>query len=518
MKKESGKEKESGKFWPKAKICHAETGERQFLNGKMEKVGLFIFHRDLRFTDNISLQAILKECDIVYPVFIFTSQQIIKRNNPYYSSHAVQFMMESLEELEKGCSFFFGRSTHSVVDKIIQTCPKKITHVAFNQDITPFARKRDSQVREICDSNHIQIISHNDSYLTEPGTILSESNTPYKKFTPFYNTVIKYLASASASADADGKVHASLKGKIRLLETGMKLSEIQHKIGYQEKKEEGEFGRHVRASLREGEGERIRGGRSQGLKRLKHYSLTGKMTKYERNNLGIPTSQMSAHLKFGTVSIREVAHYAQHNSNYMRELIWRDFYAHILYHFPDNLGSAMKPAMNKIRWSENKKYVKAWSEGKTGFPIVDAGMRQLNATGYMHNRARMIVASFFVKTLLQDWQVGEKIFAQKLVDYDPASNNGGWQWIASTGTDSQPYFRIFNPWLQQGTYDPIGEYISKWVPELKDVAVEHLCKWYDPKIREIYPMANKMYGAPIVDYTEQKKKALKMYSEIPNST
>jgi deoxyribodipyrimidine photo-lyase len=187
-----------------------------------------------------------------------------------------------------------------------------------------------------------------------------------------------------------------------------------------------------------------------------------------------------------------------------------------LYSFPYVLGSAMKKNYNKVKWHHNAKWFEAWRDGMTGFPIVDAGMRQLNQTGYMHNRARLITASFLVKTLLISWEHGEKYFAKKLTDYDPASNNGNWQWIASTGADSQPFFRIFNPWEQAKNFDPNAEYIKKWVPELKDVPVKEIMNWGDVSLSRTPSTSSEKikYPKPIVDYSKQKKLALKMYNSV----
>jgi deoxyribodipyrimidine photo-lyase len=251
------------------------------------------------------------------------------------------------------------------------------------------------------------------------------------------------------------------------------------------------------------------GGRSAGLKVLdsalktqKHYSKT-------RDILSIHTSLLSPYIKFGCVSIREVFHKFRTIKDLTRQLIWREFYMNILYAHPHVLGHAMKPNYNKIRWRTNARYLHAWKTGNTGFPIVDAGMRQLNTTGYMHNRARLIVASFLTKTLLIDWREGEQYFAQKLVDYDPASNNGNWQWIASTGADSQPYFRIFNPYNQSAEVDEDAIYIKTWIPELKDIPAKEIHNWY--KYHTEYKIH---YPAPIVDYSVQKEKAIEMYSSI----
>jgi deoxyribodipyrimidine photo-lyase len=194
----------------------------------------------------------------------------------------------------------------------------------------------------------------------------------------------------------------------------------------------------------------------------------------------------------------------------IRQLYWRDFYANILYEFPRVLGHSLKPKYDKISWHYSDNLFKKWCNGETGYPIVDAGMKQMNATGYMHNRARLIVASFLVKTLLIDWRKGEQYFSKKLTDYDPANNNGNWQWISGGGADSQPYFRVFNPWRQAEEYDPNCEYIKKWLPELKDVPVKDLLNWDTKYIN----YKDVKYPKPIVNYEEQRDKVIKMYSKI----
>jgi deoxyribodipyrimidine photo-lyase len=241
----------------------------------------------------------------------------------------------------------------------------------------------------------------------------------------------------------------------------------------------------------------------QAAKNLKNYPRT-------HNDLSHSTSELSAFIKFGCVSIREVYKTFRSKHDFIRQLFWRDFYANILYSFPYVLGSAMKKNYNKVHWHHNSNWFKKWCDGETGYPVVDAGMRQMNQTGYMHNRARLIVSSFLVKTLLISWEEGEKYFAQKLVDYDPASNNGNWQWTAGSGADSQPYFRIFNPWEQGKNYDPNCEYIKKWVPELKDVPNKDILNWEDTHSE----YKDVKYPKPIVDYKKQKEIALKMYSSV----
>ena len=240
----------------------------------------------------------------------------------------------------------------------------------------------------------------------------------------------------------------------------------------------------------------------------------------DRDNLDINgTTLLSAYLKFGCISVREAANIFKKVPGLYRQLLWREFYAHILNDFPYVLEEPLKLKYNELNWSNNETNFEAWCNGKTGFPIVDAGIRELLETGYMHNRARLIVACFLVKTLLIDWRKGEKFFANHLTDYDIASNNGNWQWVASTGADSQPYFRIFNPWTQGKNHDPNCIYIKKWIPELKELTnneIHNYFKYYKKYTSE----KGFKYVAPIVDYTEQRELALDMYKEIvdPNFT
>jgi len=226
------------------------------------------------------------------------------------------------------------------------------------------------------------------------------------------------------------------------------------------------------------------------------------------------TTRLSAYLKFNVVSIREVYESFKNKlgakNNLLTQLYWRDFYMIILYHYPNNLGSSMKEKYDKIKWDNNKSWFKLWCNGKTGFPIVDASMREMNVTGFMNNRCRMIVSSFLIKILQIDWRWGENYFAQKLTDYDPANNNGGWQWIAGSGSDSQPYFRIFNIKLQTEKYDKDCKYIKKWIPELKNLSPKEIRNWDD--IYQNYKSIK--YPAPIVDYAKQKLKTIKLYEKI----
>jgi deoxyribodipyrimidine photo-lyase len=450
--------------------------------------GLFIFRRDFRVIDNIGLNLANSKCKHIYPIFIFTPEQVTGANK-FKSDNAVQFMIESLQDLSSQISkmgghlmCFYGHN-NSIVSYLIKTLD--IDLVCFNADYSPYAIQRELGIIKICDKMNVAVEYGQDYYLHPPGTIRNGSGDPYQKFTPFYQASLKKKVDSPASLR---KIHFSstnkhLQNSISLAQALNKFTKINPNI-------------------------LVHGGRTDAIKQLKIAAKNIKNYPRTHNELTHPTSQLSAYIKFGCISIREVYKTFRSKHDFIRQLFWRDFYANILYSFPHVLGSAMKPNYNKVRWHHNTSWFNKWCKGETGYPVVDAGMRELLETGYMHNRARLITSSFLVKTLLIDWQQGEKHFATNLTDYDPASNNGNWQWTAGSGADSQPYFRIFNPWEQAKNFDPDCEYVKKWIPELKDVPNKDILNW-----EETYSQYKTIkYPKPIVDYKKQKELALKMYA------
>ena len=448
--------------------------------------GLFIFRRDFRIIDNNGLNLLNERCKNIYTIFIFTPEQV-GSGNKYKSDNSVQFMIESLQDLASQISkagghlyTFFGHN-----DKVVEDCIKAwdINIVCFNLDITPYAKERDAKIIKLCEHLKTYVMYDYDYYLHQPGTILNGSGEPYQKFTPYYESCLKKKVEAPAKMR---KLHlkksdAHIPNKITLEQALTKFTKVNPDI-------------------------LVHGGRPDAIKTLKTALRTQTHYVKNHNDLDKQTTQLSAYIKFGCLSVREIYKALRSKTAIIRQIIWRDFYANILYSFPHVLGHALKTKYNKIHWHHNETWFKKWCQGDTGFPVVDAGMRQLNATGYMHNRARLIVASFLVKTLLIDWRKGEEYFATKLTDYDVASNNGNWQWVASTGADSQPYFRIFNPWEQAKNCDPDCEYIKQWVPELKDVPVKDILNWETTYTE----YKDTKYPKPIVDYKKQKELALKM--------
>lgn len=451
--------------------------------------GLFIFRRDFRIIDNNSLNLLNNKCTNIYTVFIFTPEQV-GSGNKYKSDNSVQFMIESLDELSKQISKSGGKlyTFYGDNNDVITDCIKKwnIDIVCFNLDITPYARVRDDKIIKLCEQLKTYIIYDYDYYLHDPGTIVNGTGETYQKFTPYYEKANKTKVNIPAK---------SIKISFRKNETN-----IPNKISLENA---------IKKFTNTNTNILVHGGRQNAIICLKN--ALKNQTNYIKthNDLNKETTQLSAYIKFGCISIREVYKVLHNKTAIIRQLFWRDFYANILYSFPRVLGDALKHKYDKIHWHNNNKWFNAWKKGETGFPVIDAGMKQLNTTGYMHNRARLIVASFLVKTLLIDWRDGEKYFASKLTDYDPASNNGNWQWIAGSGADSQPYFRIFNPWRQSEEYDPECEYIKKWIPELTDVPNKAIHNWNTEWIN--YKKSS--YVKPICNYEEQKGKILKMYKD-----
>ena len=470
--------------------------------------GLFIFRRDLRIVDNVGLMAACAACSRVYTCFVFTPEQV-GTGNRFRSQNAIDFMMESLESLAKeirgtgGELIFMHGKNVGVVRELVEALG--INAVFFNRDYSPYAVKRDDEIDQWCQSAGIECHSYADYYLQEPGTILNGSGGFYKKFTPFYRAVLHLPVKKVVKGGIEGVVRRGTR------QLASQISYPEALAKYTTSGTVGTVG--IVGTVGDVGGRMVIGGLKAALDRLtdglrgqSHYDTARDFLKNE-------TTGLSAYIKFGCVSIREV-YWAFHRKygvdfGLIRELIWREFFAHVLYGFPEVLADSYQPKFRRIQWLGDREHFAKWSRGDTGFPVVDASMRQLNATGYMHNRGRMIVATFLVKTLLLDWHLGERYFAQKLTDYDPASNNGNWQGISGTGVDMKPYFRDMNPWIQSAKFDKDCAFIKKWVPELSDVAPRDVHKW--AASCEMPKYSGVKYPKPMVDYDAQKVRMLEMY-------
>ena len=444
---------------------------------------LFIFRRDLRLEDNTGLIFALQSSVEVVPAFIFTPEQIDK--NDFRSDHCLKFMIECLQDLEKqlalkgGKLFFFKGKPEEVVSQCIKELA--IEAVVVNRDYTPYSLQRDKKLEKVCTSNGSPFQSFDDALLNPPEETLKKDGKPYSIFTPYFNNASKL----EVALPVQNRHTNYFSSRIPFAETTSVYPKLTVKT-------------------------ELVGGRSEALKILKKLDALAAYG-IERN---FPAengaSYLSPYLKFTVCSPREV--YAaicdklSPHHELIRSLYWRDFFTSIAFFFPHVFEGAFHPKFDKLSWSSDKNAFQHWCEGSTGFPIVDAGMREMNQTGFMHNRVRMITASFLIKDLHIDWRAGEKYFARSLIDYDPAVNNGNWQWVASTGTDAQPYFRIFNPWNQQKKFDPECIYIKKWVPELRNVPPKMIHAWYEEKYR-----TETSYPAPMIKHDEESKKTLKMY-------
>ena len=450
---------------------------------------IFIFRRDFRLDDNKGFIECYKKSEHILPVFIFTPEQV--KDNEYFSSNAFQFMLESLAELDNllkteyksHLHYYYGDNIKVLSDLLKEY---KYDAIHFNIDYTNYAKKRDNGIKNFCEENDIECNMHEDYLLSKIGTYLKGDGSEYQKYTPFKN-MAKQMSVLKP-------VHMKfVHGKFAKIKFSFNLGELDKYYTYNDKLE-------------------IKGGRSLGLlilKNMKQFINYGS----ERNDLNTSTTHLSAYIKFGCVSIREVYDTVLKNfginHGLIDQLYWREFYYYLAYYNPQVLeGKSLKPSYDKIKWGNNEKVFKAWMQGKTGFPAVDAGMREMNETGYMHNRARLITSGILIKILNCDWRMGEKYFARMLVDYDPIVNNGNWQWSSGSGADSQPYFRIMSPWKQAIDNDPDCKYIKNWVPELKDVPCKDILKWGNT-----YTKYEKIYNKPIVDYEKMRKDIGNVYKK-----
>ena len=437
------------------------------------ETALFIFRRDLRLIDNTALNEALRTSRRVIVCFIFDPRQI--EAHAYQSQVALHFLIQSLDDLATQCAalganlaFFAGLP----VD-VIETLHREhsLDAVFFNRDYTPFSRERDSDIAQLCHALHIDLMVTADALLNEPEHAMKSDGRPYKVFTAFYNHARQ--RNVALPRPLDKGAWLAVASTVNL-DTVAKTALAPKPI--------------------------ITGGRTHALVQLAKVSACADYAQTRDFPALQRTSYLSAHLKFGTLSVREIFYHIANTLGIehplLRQLYWRDFLTHIAYHFPHVFGHAFIDKFDQLPWENKSDYFQVWTQGKTGFPIVDAGMRELNATGFMHNRVRMIVASFLTKDLRISWRWGERYFAQHLVDYDPCLNNGNWQWAASTGCDAQPYFRIFNPWLQQQKFDANGEYIYRWLPELRGVPIKTIHQWDKKHTGTQYP-------APLVDHAKE---------------
>ena len=398
---------------------------------------LFWFRRDLRIGDNVGLYNALNSGKKVLPVFVF-DKNILKKIPK--SDARIDFIYKNLQKMQLefykyGSSMLVAKG--NPIELIPKLCEKyKIESVYTNEDYEPYARKRDLEVSEKLSDNGVKFKSFKDQVIFAPNEVLKKDGTPYKVYTPFSKLWISKLESE------DIKEYSTINLLNNLHKIPLPNIPTLEEIGF------------IKSEI----------------KPIEPTYSSDLIDKYDsvRNYPSINgTSRIGVHLRFGTISIRKMVSKAKKSviNTFLKELIWREFFMHILWHFPKTINSSFKPQYDKIEWINDENDYKRWCDGMTGFPLVDAGMRELNKTGFMHNRVRMLTGSFLCKHLLIDWRWGEAYFAEKLLDYEQSSNVGNWQWVAGCGVDAAPYFRVFNPTEQVKKFDKKHEYIRKWVPE-----------------------------------------------------
>ena len=428
----------------------------------MQAVCLFWFRRDLRLADNRGFFEALQLGIPVQPIFIFDTN--ILNDLEDKADRRVEFIHQTLRQLHAelqqvgaGLDVRIGEPV-KIFSNLVSDYAVK--HVFANHDYEPYALQRDAEVMTFLEKQGVLFHTFKDHVLLEKQEVVKDDGKPYTVFTPYSRRWKAALQKEHLHSYPSEKLLAACATFQRADFPSLTS------IGFSE----------------------------AGISFPSAAWQPDTIKKYkERRDLPAVkgTTQLGLHLRFGTISIRALARQAGSlNETFLNELIWRDFYHMILWHFPHVVGNSFKPAYDTIQWRNNQHEFQAWCDGQTGYPIVDAGMRELNTTGYMHNRVRMIVASFLTKHLLIDWRWGEAYFAKKLLDFDLAANNGGWQWAAGSGCDAAPYFRVFNPYLQTQKFDPSLEYVRRWVPEFEELT----------------------YARPIVAHEYARKRCLEVYA------
>jgi deoxyribodipyrimidine photo-lyase len=466
---------------------------------------LHIFRRDYRLFDNTSLIEASLKYDKIIPIFIFTYTQI--RDNSLKSDICVKFLVESLKDLNKQLGkhksklrIYYG-DEYKIITNLLKS-DNNIKCISFNRDYTKYSENRDKKIKKIAEKHNVKIISKDDCTLHPLGTIKTTTGKTFTKFTPFYNKCLsipvnkpnKHKITNLLSSNSKVNGHTEYTAPLESMYDNNKIKDIIPPE---------------------------KGGRTNGIKLLNNIKK-GLWNNYDKSKdlLIYNTTHLSSYNKFGCVSIREVFYFIKQTlgkkSGLLRQIIWRDFYYNLSAANLKIYDGALSEKYDNIKWKKSKTKLNKWIESKTGYPIVDACMREIKNTGYMHNRGRLIVSNFLTRILHQDWRQGEYYFAKTLYDYDPAQNNFGWQVNAAvSGTESRPLSQtILNPWIQSKKYDPDGKYIKKWLPELSSVNPKHLHKWdlhFDK-----YNLEELNYIKPIVDYTKEKEINIKLYKKYTN--
>lgn len=430
-----------------------------------EKVSIFWFRRDLRLEDNVGLYQALQGDSPVLPIFIFDTEILgtLPKKDPRVSFIHIQLQKlrnQLQDNHQSGVALYHGEPLH-IFKRLVEEY--QVQQVYTNHDYEPYAQERDAKVKAFLSKNGITFLTFKDQVIFEKNEVVKDDGNPYVVYTPYmkrwkeaFNPSIHLVDHNTHSLMGKNLRKATFFPNLTLKEIGFEPADIK----------------------------------------VPDYKVSPDLIQHYKETRDYPfiaqgTSRLGPHLRFGTVSIRKMVQKAigEKDKTFLSELIWREFFVQILWHFPKTINNAFKPKYDRIKWRNNEGEFERWKMGNTGYPFVDAGMRELNATGYMHNRVRILVASFLCKHLLIDWRWGEAYFAEKLLDYELASNVGNWQWAAGSGVDAAPYFRIFNPMAQAEKFDKPLKYIDKWVPEFQELT----------------------YPSPMVDHKMARERCLKVY-------
>lgn len=475
----------------------------------MTKLSLVWLRRELRHNDNKIIAKALEWGDEILPIFIF-DKNILKRfsnkNDPRLSFlyDVVNKLNNKFAEFNGELNIFYGDSIDIITNLVAFLAEDYEVAVFAGEDFEPSSKKRDSAVYDnLQQQKKAKLNLVLDHLLIHPDKLLKDDEEPYKVYTPFKKKFYKIITDQDYKSE-----NYQLKNKI-------------HKFSNQQKSELNKqynlllWSENILQNI--GYNYVDYNWSIDKFKNNISNFFNTKINAYQKQRdflAELGTSQISPFLRFGLISIRELyseANNCDNSQTWLDELVWREFYAYILHNYPETVDTEFQEKYRKLAWHKSDDLFKKWCDGQTGYPIIDAAMRQLKTENWMHNRARMIVASFLTKDLLIDWRKGEEHFAQYLMDYEQASNVGGWQWAASTGTDAQPYFRIFNPILQSKKFDSKAEYIKKYVPELKDVDSKVVHDPFEMQKKGIKP---DNYPDPIVDHYKMRDQALQMFKEV----
>ena len=456
------------------------------------------FRNDLRITDNAVINYCLENKRKVLPVYIYDPSTSLGSASKWWLKNSLISLNNSLKG---NLMIIEGEPSKILLDLVNKNSIKEIL---WNERYSKDDRTQDNEIINIIKNHGVECITFHSCLLKNPQNTLKKDSTPFKVYTPFYKQqyqgmayeLFDYNTEEIDYIDCDDKKQIS-----KILDVAIRTEKWHEKL--LDKWSPGEAGAQ----------EKLKAFLSNGLK---GYS-EGRNRPDKQH-----TSMLSPHIRFGEISIREIAKSIENINTedaeiFYKELVWREFSYHLLYHFPHLVDTNLQKKFNNFKWLDNQNHLKLWQKGMTGYPIIDAGMRQLYETGYMHNRVRMIVGSFLVKNLMTHWKYGQEWFWDTLVDADIASNSASWQWVAGTGADAAPYFRIFNPVTQSKKFDPNGDYIKKYVRELKDIPsnIIHMPSDYDAETLKNYGLIlGEDYPSPIVDLSITRDRALSAFKEL----